>query len=147
MKKILIVDDNKYLRDGLTIQLRAKLRNCQVLTAENGQKAITVLETEPVDLLLTELRMADMDGFKLIERAQLCCPSVPVYVMTSADCPSLEQHALHLGARQCITKPLSFARIVQFISQELHAEVVPEGSAPAEQAAVFPGLRSFAIAS
>jgi len=127
MKRILIVDDNKYLLDGLTIQLREKLRNCRVLTAENGLKALKMLEAEPIDLLLIELRMAGMDGYELMERAQLCCPRVQVYVMTSAVCPSFEQRALLLGARQCITKPLSFAKIVQFIAQELNAAIDPIG--------------------
>jgi CheY-like chemotaxis protein len=120
MRRILIVDENKYLRDGLTLQLRATVRNCLVITAENGIKAMEVLEAGPVDLLLTDLRMAGMDGYELMERAVRCFPLVPMYAMTSENCASVERRARSLGARQCLSKPLSFETIAQFITHELN---------------------------
>ena len=123
MKKILIVDENKYLRDGLTMQLRAKLRNCLVMTAESGAKAMKLLEAGPVDLLLTDLWMPGMDGYELMERAKKCCPHVPMYVMTGDTCPTVEQRVRSLGARYCISKPLSFEKLAQFILNELNIEV------------------------
>lgn len=122
MRRILIVDENKYLRDGLTMQLRAKLRNCLVVTAESGMKAMKVLESVPIDLLLTDLRMPGMDGYELMERAKKHWPHVPMYVMTSDTCPSVQNRARSLGARQCIAKPLSFEKIAQFIARELDIE-------------------------
>jgi CheY-like chemotaxis protein len=124
MRRILIVDENKYLLDGLTMQLRATLRNCLVMTAENGMKAMKLLEAGPVDLLLTDLRIPGMDGYELMERAKRRCPHVPMYVMTSDNCPSVQQRARSLGARQCIPKPLSFEKIAQFISNELNVEII-----------------------
>ncbi len=105
------------------MQLRAMLRNCLVMTAENGMKAMKMLEAGPIDFLLTDLRMPGMDGYELMERAKIHCPHVPMYVMTSDTCPSVEKRARSLGARQCILKPLSFEKIAQFIANELNVEL------------------------
>ncbi len=105
------------------MQLRAKLRNCLIMTAENGMKAMKVLESVPVDLLLTDLRMPGMDGYELMERAKRHCPHVPMYVMTSDTCPSVERRARLLGARHCILKPFNFEKIAQFILNELNVDL------------------------
>jgi CheY-like chemotaxis protein len=123
MKIILIVDENKYLRNGLIMQLRVKLRNCLIKTAESSMMAIKVLEAGPIDLLLTDLQLSGMGGYEIMVHAMRYYPKVPMLVMTSDTCPSVEQRARSLGARHCITKPLSFEKIAQFITNELHAEI------------------------
>ena len=68
MKKptILIVDDEKNTRDGLG---RALQRNYDVLLAEDGRRALELLDEHPVDVVLSDVRMPGMDGLTLLQRA------------------------------------------------------------------------------
>jgi CheY-like chemotaxis protein len=98
---ILIVDENKYLLDGLTMQLRTKLRNCMVVTAKNALEAVKKLGEGPIDLLLMDLGIAGMDVRALAREAKQCCPLVRLYVMTGDTNPASEERARSLGAREC----------------------------------------------
>ena len=63
MKKVLIVDDNYYFLTGLSMGLNGYLKNCKILTAGNGRKALEIMEYIPVDLIVTDLEMPIMDGY------------------------------------------------------------------------------------
>jgi two-component system response regulator AtoC len=77
---ILIVDDEKHTRVGLRRLLGDEY---DVYVAEDIGGAISVLERETVDLLLTDLRLAGEDGMQLIERA-LKTPHPPICIMMTA---------------------------------------------------------------
>ena len=77
---ILIVDDEKHTRDGLRRLLEDEY---DVYIAEDIGGAMSVLERETVDLLLTDLRLAGEDGMQLIERA-LKMPHPPICIMMTA---------------------------------------------------------------
>lgn len=123
MKRILLVDDNKYLLDGLSGHLRAQLSQCLTMTAANGGNALEILEVTAIDFLLTDLQMPVMDGYELLTRIKDRFPHIPVYAMTCDNSPSVEQRACSLGARQCIPKPLGFEfeKITMLISGVLNA--------------------------
>src|SRR4051794_41968371 len=77
---ILIVDDEKHTRDGL----RGLLENdYDTYVAEDIRGAMDVLEREPIDLLITDLRLAGEDGMTLIDRA-LKVPHPPIVIMMTA---------------------------------------------------------------
>jgi len=123
MKHILVVDDNKYLLDGLTLHLRMKLGQCSYLTAMNGGSALEILDATAVDFLLTDLQMPEMDGYELLERTKKRFPHLPVYVMTGESSPAIEQRVEAAGARRCIAKPINITRLVKLISSELNVEM------------------------
>src|SRR6202022_1789146 len=77
---VLIVDDEKHTRDGL----RRLLENdYDVYVAGDITSAMNVLEREPIDLLLTDLRLGNEDGMQLIDRA-LKMPQPPLCIMMTA---------------------------------------------------------------
>src|SRR5437868_15552168 len=77
---VLIVDDEKHTRDGL----RRLLENdYDVYVAADIAGAIDVLERQPIDLLLTDLRLGAEDGMSLIDRA-LKMPHPPICIMKTA---------------------------------------------------------------
>ncbi len=121
MKKVLIVDDEKSfllsLKDGLSINND----RFQVLTAENGHAAVEVLQAEPIDLLVTDLRLPKMDGFELLAWASRSQPQLPVIVMTAFSTPEIEARLAKLNTIQFLEKPLDLGVLQEGISIGLHA--------------------------
>lgn len=83
MKKILIVDDEPAVLFALSEALADRRRGVKVATATNGSEAVALLESEKVDLVVTDLRMPEMDGFELMAWLRRSFPHLPVIVMTA----------------------------------------------------------------
>lgn len=83
MKKILIVDDEPAVLFALSEALADRRRGVKVATAANGSEAVAILESEKVDLVVTDLRMPEMDGFELMAWLRRSFPHLPVIVMTA----------------------------------------------------------------
>lgn len=75
-----------------------------ILTAENGEKALKVLESTPVDVVMTDLRMPVMDGFGLISQMKKMYPGIPVIILSSFLYPELETSLKAMGVSQFIDK-------------------------------------------
>jgi two-component system, NtrC family, response regulator AtoC len=113
---ILIVDDEKHTRDGL----RRLLENdYDVYVAGDIAGAMSVLEREHVDLLLTDLRLGGEDGMQLVERA-LKMPQPPICIMMTAyGSVDTAVEAMKRGAYDFVTKPLNLDKIELLISRAL----------------------------
>lgn len=83
MKHILLVDDDSIFLSSLAEMLRLTDRNFAVFTAENGEQAVAIMDTMPIDLLITDLRMPVMDGLELTLRTAENHPEIPVVVMSA----------------------------------------------------------------
>src|SRR5688500_12426532 len=83
MKKVLIVDDEPAVLFALSEALADRRRGVKVATAANGHEAVAILESEKVDLVVTDLRMPEMDGFELLAWLRRGFPHLPVVVMTA----------------------------------------------------------------
>ena len=115
---ILIVDDEKHTRDGLRRLLED---DYDVYVAEDIGGAISVLERETVDLLLTDLRLGGEDGMQLIERA-LKMPHPPVCIMMTAyGSVDTAVEAMKRGAYDFVTKPLNLDKVEMLIARALQS--------------------------
>src|SRR5512136_1463994 len=99
MKNILIVDDEKSFADSLAEGLTAYDQEFMVITAENGKAAIRSLENNRVDLVLTDLKMPEMDGFGLLSYLNRNHREIPVIIMTAFSTPDIEKTLNGLGVR------------------------------------------------
>jgi DNA-binding NtrC family response regulator len=115
---ILIVDDEKHTRDGL----RRLLENeYDVYVAADIAGASDVLEREEIDILLTDLRLANEDGMMLIDRA-LKMPHPPICIMMTAyGSVDIAVEAMKRGAYDFVTKPLNLDKIEMLIGRALGA--------------------------
>ncbi len=115
---ILIVDDERNTREGLERALRDSYR---VLLAEDVAKGTQILEAQPVDVLLTDLRMPGDDGMKLLKRA-LSLPQSPVSIMMTAY-GSIDNavQAMQAGAYHYITKPVNLDELELVLDRALKA--------------------------
>jgi CheY-like chemotaxis protein len=100
----LIVDDNKAFLSNLARSLSAIAWRFQTVTAENGEKALEVLESEHVDLVVTDLRMPVMNGFEFLSRMRMNYPDIPVIVMSAFLDPDVETKLRSMGVTRCIEK-------------------------------------------
>jgi len=118
MGRILIVDDEKNIRTNLA----TFFEGCghRVSSAESGAKAIELLEAgERVDLVLTDFRMAEMNGLELLRQIRLRSPDTVVILMTAFATVSNAVAAMKAGAYDYLTKPFSLDEIEQAVERAL----------------------------
>jgi two-component system response regulator AtoC len=115
---VLIVDDEKHTRDGL----RRLLENdYDAYVAGDIAGAMNVLEREPIDLLLTDLRLGNDDGMQLIDRA-LKMPQPPICIMMTAyGSVDTAVEAMKRGAYDFVTKPLNLDKVEMLIARALQS--------------------------
>ncbi len=126
MASLLVVEDHGALRDALAISLGA--RGHKVVTADRGDRAIAVVETQGFDLVVTDLKLPGADGLQVLEAVRTHQPAVPVLVMTAHGTMETAVRALRLGALDFIEKPFDIdemeARIAKALEQGHLAETV-----------------------
>ncbi|MBS4761988.1 response regulator [Carnobacteriaceae bacterium zg-ZUI252] len=108
MYTILIVEDESFIRKGLTQLVDYDtLGITKVLEADCGEKALTILEQQSVDILLTDINMPNMDGITLATKTKEYYPNIHVVFLTGYDYFDYALAALKLGADDYIVKPVS----------------------------------------
>jgi adenylate cyclase len=102
---ILVVDDNEDNRDMLARRLRRQ--NYEVLTATGGRAALTALAGTPVDLVLLDVMMPDLDGYAVLERlkADPALRDIPVLMISALDELDSVVRCIQLGAEDYLGKP------------------------------------------
>ena len=101
--RVLVVDDQRNMRVTTAIVLRQA--GHEVAEAGNGAAALERLGAEPFDVVLTDLRMGDVDGMAVLKGALEIAPSVQVIVMTAHGSIESAVEAMRLGAYDYLTKP------------------------------------------
>lgn len=122
MKNILLIDDDLSLLKTLGEEL-SSYEVWNILTAENGKQGADIIATYPVDLVVTDLSMPEMDGYELLALVREKWPTMPVIVMTADDSREAGQRLRSLGIEQFISKPYQLSELVRAISDRLHEEL------------------------
>lgn len=102
--RILIVDDESDIRKTLATFLKEEGYQCQ--TAENGEKALELVQEGGIDMVLTDVRMPQMDGVELMQKVHQWSPETMVILMTAFASVDTAIAALRSGAADYILKPL-----------------------------------------
>jgi two-component system response regulator PilR (NtrC family) len=103
--RILVVDDERSMRELLAIVL--KREGHEVLVAENGTTAIALLEKEPIELLISDVRMPDISGVQVLAAAQRVNPEIIGIMVTAFASTETAVEALRLGAYDYLSKPFN----------------------------------------
>ncbi len=119
-KSILIVDDDKDLRSILGDILGQE--GYRILLADSGEKAIERLAGEPVNLVLTDLKMPGMGGHKLFEDCSSRWPHLPVVILTAHGTVDEALTMIRQGAYDYIAKPYNTQDLLMRISRALERE-------------------------
>ncbi len=105
MADILIIDDHDSMREGLELLLRR--RGHRTRSAESGKRGLELLAEEGADLVITDMKMARMDGIEVLRRVKDGTPDTEVMVITAHGTIEKVVEAMKLGAADFITKPFS----------------------------------------
>ncbi len=111
--KILCVDDE---RTTLTLTSRAIERACpedQIITATSGEEAVEILESKPIDLVITDLMMPGLSGIDVLEVAKRERPSTEVIVVTAYSSVESAVEAMQKGARDYLAKPINIDLLLE----------------------------------
>jgi len=111
---LLIVDDEPDLLTGLQ-RLAARSLDCRILTAGGGSEALAILQETRVHVLLSDIRMPDMDGMELLEKCRILSPDTGIILMTAFGSIDLAVQALQRGAYDFVTKPLNHGQLFHVI--------------------------------
>src|SRR5271167_4732394 len=122
---VLVVDDN----DDNRFTLSMRLETCgygNILTAENGREALEKMRSEPVDLVLLDIMMPELDGYGVLEemRSDVALRDIPVVMISALEDINSVVRCIELGATDYLTKPFNPV-LLKARADELLATVLP----------------------
>jgi DNA-binding NtrC family response regulator len=129
MTVILIVDDEKSLRDGLSEAVRDL--GYEALVAASGHEALTTAATNKPDAVLLDLRMSDMDGLQVLSRLRAAASgaNVPVAIITAYATAANTIEAMRLGAFDHLTKPIGREDLASLLARMVRSSAVKSSAA------------------
>jgi DNA-binding NtrC family response regulator len=116
-RRVLIVDDDHLVRDALRFALEDA--GYDVWAVAHGADALAVLESQAVDIVLSDIFMPGMNGFELLKQIRQRRPDVPVILVTGFGNIEMARQALKEGATDFITKPYNVSEIPILIERNL----------------------------
>jgi DNA-binding NtrC family response regulator len=116
-EKILIVDDENLIR--WTLRERLQKEEYEILEAENGEKALSILNDEDVDLILLDNKLPDTTGLEILKHTASTYPDTMAIIMTAYSSVSNAVEAMKLGAEDYVIKPFSHEDIIIKIQKAL----------------------------
>ncbi|MBI2902030.1 MAG: sigma-54-dependent Fis family transcriptional regulator [Candidatus Methylomirabilis oxyfera] len=117
MGRVLVVDDEQAMREFLTMLLEKQ--GHRVITAAEGAQALRFVEEQPPDLVISDLRMPNVDGIALLAGIRKQYPELPVILITAYASSASTIQAMRLGADDYITKPFRIEEIRLVVAKAL----------------------------
>jgi two-component system response regulator PilR (NtrC family) len=117
--RVLVVDDERSMRELLAIVLRRE--GYEILTAEDGQTAIATLEREPVDLLICDIKMPDMNGVEVLRAAKRIDQDMVAMMVTAFASTQTAVEAMRLGACDYLSKPFDVDELRMKVREKLES--------------------------
>ena len=114
---ILVVDDQPSMQDALNTSLQSE--GYRVATACSGEEALTRIEAQEFDIVLTDLVMPGLNGLDLLERSRVLDPGAAVIVMTGYATLETAVAALRRGACDYLEKPFSLDELTRCVRRLL----------------------------
>jgi two-component system KDP operon response regulator KdpE len=122
--KILVVDDAPEVVESVRLGLMVQWREVEVLAAGTGREGLDLVEREAPDLVLLDIGLPDMDGYKVLEEIRFFS-DVPVVMLTARDNTVDKVKGLELGADDYVTKPFNHLELLARIKAVLRRLDMP----------------------
>lgn len=128
--RIAVIDDATMIRDLVKKFIRQNFKDAKVFEADNGQNAITLLSRQPVDLILCDWEMPEMDGEELLRwvRGQEKLKNKPFIMVTSRGDKEFVQKAIQAQVSDYLVKPFNTKQFLEKIYKacKRHGVVIPK---------------------
>ncbi|MFP4193824.1 MAG: response regulator [Desulfosalsimonas sp.] len=105
--KVLLVDDDTAWLKAMQKEMESYSGVFSMIPAYDGSQALEVLASEQVSIVVSDLRMPNIDGFELLNRVQHEYPDIPVIIITAYDRPKTREVVFKSGADDYMTKPFT----------------------------------------
>lgn len=102
--QLLIVDDEVKILDML--KMTFEMKECSVFTAENGVEALDILNSKKIDIVISDIKMPEMDGVELLRNIRRQFPMIRVIMITGYVTLENAMSCVKLGADDIIFKPI-----------------------------------------
>lgn len=123
-KRILLVDDEEIARDNMAHFLVKEGFHCSC--AHNGVVALGILEEEDIDLIISDLKMEQMDGLELLAEVNRIYPDIPVVLVTGFATVDSAVKALKNGAAHYLGKPVNLEELKKTVDEVLQKKQIAE---------------------
>jgi DNA-binding response OmpR family regulator len=120
--RVLLIADEDVLSSDAQLGLVAE--GFSVTTVDNGASAVKLLRTRPVDLVIVDLVLPDVDGIALLAAIRAARPHLPLFALTALDDEPRRLQGFARGADDCVTKPLSVAELSARMDARLRARAL-----------------------
>lgn len=121
--RILVVDDEKSMREFLEIMLSQE--GYDVTLAESGNKACRILDTDSFDLVITDIKMKDVDGIDVLKKSKAVQPGTRVVLISAFATAETAVEAMKEGAYDYIPKPFKVNEFQEIVQEALSAKEKP----------------------
>ncbi|MEO7538427.1 MAG: sigma-54 dependent transcriptional regulator [Pyrinomonadaceae bacterium] len=122
MANILIVDDEQSYRQLLTLVFEEQGNT--IRTAMNGRQALELLDAEPADVIISDVKMPDMDGIEMLRSVRQTLPELGVILMTAFASVETAREAFKLGADDFIQKPFDVEELKLIVKKTLEKQAL-----------------------
>lgn len=142
MMRIVIVEDEIRIREGI-IKLIKKVNAKHEIVgeAENGIDGLRLIEETKPDLIITDIKMSDMDGLEMLARLKELHISVKAIVLSAYSEFSYAQQAIKLGVSEYLLKPISVGNLTQSL-QNIEIQIVQESNYRKDRLEVLQSLET-----
>lgn len=110
MTKLLIVDDDQHIRELMSLFLRNE--GFDLIEAENGLEALTIMETETIALVILDVMMPEMNGWQLVKKIRSFDEIIPLLMVTAKGEATHKIKGFRLGTDDYLTKPFDPLELV-----------------------------------
>lgn len=139
--RVLFVDDEPRVLEGLANLLFDEAEDWDLLFAADGHRALAILDQEPVDVLVTDMRMPGMSGEELLDRVRVAHPSVVRIVLSGQTDREAAERCLHL-VHDFLSKPCSAADLIATVASARAVAKSADTSGLRRMLGRLPGLPS-----
>ncbi len=116
--KMLIVDDEPLICQGLSNTIPWEEINIDIVgSANNGKKALEMIEKEPVDIVITDVYMPEMDGINLSKALADCFPNVNIIMISGYEEFEYARQAVRIGVKDYLLKPVDIDELLALVKR------------------------------
>ena len=123
--KVMVVDDEQDFLE--TIIKRLKARKIEVTGAESGQKALELLDSQDVDVMILDVKMPGLDGIETLREVKKRKPLLEVIMLTGHASVESGIQGMQLGAFDYVMKPVALDELLEKMRQAYERKLIQEG--------------------